>query len=297
MGKERRGMLMMLCCAIMWSLSGVLTKLTPWNAFVISAMRSAVAALVLYIYIRATKGRVVFSKMSWLLAIDVACIFMLYMPAVKLTSAANAIVLQYTAPIYVLLFCALFYKQKVKRADILAVALTFAGIALFFMDQLAGGSLLGNLMALCSGVFLAGMFLLGDRVTQEERLSGLLLAQLLTVVAGVPFMFFTTVEINGTYLLYILIHGVVQLGVPYLLYTQAVRACSPLTCSLISVIEPLLNPIWVFLALGESPSPLSLVGMAVVLITITLWCVWSEKQKQKQRLLQQDQPLEEQRGI
>ncbi|MDL2235202.1 DMT family transporter [Christensenellaceae bacterium OttesenSCG-928-L17] len=273
----------MFLCAIMWSISGFLTKLIPWHPMVISGTRCILSAAVLGIYMRMIGIKPVFNKNACLLALDVALIFVLYMPAVKLTTAANAIVMQYTAPIYVLLFSAIVYKQRVRRGDILTVVLTVAGIALFFFDQLGAGSTTGNIMALASGVFLGGMFFLGSKITEQERLSGLLFAQIFSVFIGLPFAFFSENPITTTSLIYIVLLGVVQLGLPYVLYTRAARHCPALQCSLISVIEPLLNPLWVFLIIGERLSVYALVGGFVVLATVTGWTIWDDRQKQNNR--------------
>ena len=276
---QRRAVLEMVLCAMLWSISGFLAKLIPWNAMVISSARCFFSAAVLAIYMRAQHIRPVINKFTLLLMLDVSMIFVCYMPALKLTSAANAIVLQYTAPVYVLLFSSLIYKQRVRRGDILAVACTIAGIALFFFDQLDADSLLGSILALISGVFLAGMFLIGGHINEQERLSGLLFAQVLSILIGIPFMFFSENQLSFNTVFFVVLLGVVQLGIPYVLYTRAARYCSPLQNTLIAVIEPLLNPLWVFLIIGESLSPFALVGGFVVLSTVTAWSVWNDKQK------------------
>lgn len=282
MTKERRAMLQMLCCAIFWSLSGVFVKLIPWHPMAISGARCFFAALVLYGYMRVSRIRLLVNGKSLLLGACVVLIYSCYLPAVKRTTAANAILLQYTAPVYVLLYAAIFRKQRVKRHDIVAVLCVVLGMALFFLDELGGGKLTGNLLALLSGVFLGGMFILGADITEQERFTGLLLGQLLAVAIGLPFFFTTQSPVTAPIALYVLGLGVLQLGLPYILYSKAARYCPPLTCSLLSTIEPLLNPTWVLLVVGERPSVFALLGGAIVLCSITIWCVYGEKQKQKQ---------------
>lgn len=286
MTKERRAMLQMLCCAILWSLSGVFIKLIPWNPMAIMGTRCVFTVLVLYGYMRISRIRLLFNKKTVLLGICIVLIYSCYMPAVKRTTAANAILLQYTAPVYVLLYAAIFHKQRIKRSDLVAVLCVMAGMALFFLDGLGGGMLSGNVLALLSGIFLGGMFFIVADMTEQERYTGLLLGQMLAVVIGLPFFFITSPPVTAPILLYIIGLGVLQLGLPYILYIKAARYCPPLTCSLLSVIEPLLNPVWVLVAVGERPSVFALAGGAVVLSVITVWCVWGEKQNQKQQQAQ-----------
>lgn len=279
MSKERRAMLQMFFCGVFWSLSGVLIKLIPWNALVIGAARSLLTAAVVLVYMRVRGLRPRFNRRVFFLGVAAVAVGVCYLPAIKLTTAANAIVLQYTAPVYVLLFSALLFKQRIRRGDAIAVALTIAGIALFFFDQMGEGTLLGNLLALASGVFYSFMFMLSGNVDEETRLSGLLLAQLMMTCIGLPLAFVYDTPVNQTILLFVLVLGIVQLGVPTILFNLAAKHCPPLTCSIISVVEPLLNPVWVFLVMGERPSVFALIGGVLVLITVTIWCVWGEKQK------------------
>ena len=293
MSQERRAMLQMLLCGILWSFGGILIKLVPWNALVIAGVRSTLTAIVMFVYMRMSNMRILLNKRTLAIGAVTFLVFALFLSANKLTTAANAIVLQYTAPIYVLIFSAVFQHAKVRRGDIIALTLTMAGIALFFLDQFGEGSFMGNAAALISGVFFALMFFLSGGVTEETRMSGLFLGQIMTAIVGIPLAFVYETPVTTTAVVCIIILGVVQLGIPYILYSKAVKHCSPLMCSIISVVEPLLNPVWVFLVMGEQPSYWALVGGVIVLVTITLWCVWGEKEKQKAALAGQA-PLEQQ---
>ena len=277
MKKEHKGMLYMLSCGIMWSISGLFIKLSPWNALVIAGVRSALAALVLLAYMRFKKMRLIINRRTLYISVIMLLVFLCFLPANKLASPANAITLQYTAPVYVLLFSALFYKQRIKGGDLLAVLITIAGIAVFFLDKLGTGSLLGNILGLASGVFLGAMYLLVGDISEETRISGIFIAQILTALVGIPLAFFYETPLNKVAIVSILILGFVQLGIPYILFSLANRDCPPLTCSILSLIEPLLNPVWVYLGLGEKPGRFALLGGAVVLITVTLWSVWRAK--------------------
>lgn len=281
MKRQYGAMLQMVACALMWSLSGVLLKVTPWHPLVISAARSVLGIAVCLVYMHFAHIRFVRNRRAFLLGCCMAAVFMLYLPAVKLTTAANAVVLHYTAPIYVLILSALINKTRVKRGDVVAVLLTIAGMALCFMDQLGSGGILGNILALVSGMFLGIMFFLVGYVGEDERLSGLVIGLAISIVIGLPFVFTTEVPVTWEYIFYTLIHGIVQVGLSYVLYTRAIRYCSALTCSLIAVLEPLCGPIWVYFAVGEAPSAYALAGSAVVIATITVWCIWDERRKMK----------------
>lgn len=282
MNNQHRAMLQMFLCGALWSLSGVLIKLIPWNSLVIGAARSILTAAVVLVYMRIRGLKPRFNRRAFFLGIAAVAVGVCYLPAIKLTTAANAIVLQYTAPVYVLLFSALLFKQRIRRGDAIAVGLTIAGIALFFFDQMGEGTLLGNLLALASGVFYSFMFMLSGNVDEETRLSGLLLAQLFMFCIGLPLAFVYDTPITQTTVIFVLVLGIVQLGLPTILFNLAAKHCPPLTCSIISVVEPLLNPVWVFLVMGERPSVWALIGGVVVLVTVTLWCVWGERVKQKE---------------
>ncbi len=274
MKKERVALLQMLLCTLMWSTSGLLVKLVPWNPLVLAGCRSILTGVVMGLYMRARRMRLIRSRQSFAIAVALVATYITYLPAIKLTTAANAIVLEYTAPVYVLLFGAIFRKQALRKGDVAAVLLTIAGVALCFMDQLGGGSLLGNLLGLASGVSFGAMFTLSGGADEETRMSGMLLSQILMGLLFAPLAFVYDTPVTPVNLLLLVLLGVVQLGIPNILYSLSVRYVSPLTCSLISSVQPLINPIWVYLALGERPGKYAFIGGAVVLVTITLWYAW-----------------------
>lgn len=277
MTDSHRAMLQMMLCAMLWSIAGVLIKLVPWNAIAIAGVRSLIASFVLLFYLKKARIPLRVTGRSMLVACFLSGIFLSFVLANKLTTAANAIVLQYCAPVLILLYNLLFKHQRPSAADVTVVLFTVAGIALFFLDKLGGGTLIGNLVALLAGVFFAAMFLASDGISEETRLNGIFQGQILTSLVGLPFLFFTHAEITGQSLLIMLALGVFQLGLPYLLYGLAAKNCPPLLCSLLSVLEPLFNPVWVVLFIGERPGALSLAGSAVVLVAVTLWCVYNER--------------------
>lgn len=258
----------MLICAILWSTAGILIKLLPWNPLVISGMRSLIAGCVYYLYMRHEKTRFIINKNSILSGIFLMGTFLFYIAANKFTTSANAIVLQYSAPIFIIIISWVIFRQRFRAGDIITVAATFIGIALFFLDDLSAGYKLGNLMAIGSGICFACMFITTGRADKDSRSSGIFLGNVFTAAVGIPFMFFSETTISTTTIFAILALGIFQLGLSYIFYGIAVQYISSLSCSLIGCIEPLLNPFWVFLIIGEVPGLFALIGGVIVISCI-----------------------------
>ncbi len=277
MKKEHIAAAEMLLCAVLWSIAGIFIKLLPWNSFVVAGLRSLIAGLTISLYMGYAHFRFVMNRQTLLAALMASCTYICFVSANKLTTAANAIVLQYTDPVFIVLLSALLFKEKIRKSDLAVVLLTLGGIALFFFDQLKPGYLLGNCLAIVSGVFFAGMYISIGRLTVQERFSAIVFAQLLTFAVGLPFVFITKPVITAATIGCILVLGVFQLGAAYILYVQASRSCPPLACSLLAAIEPLLNPFWVFLFDGERPGIFALIGAIIVVASITAWCVYGQR--------------------
>lgn len=279
---QNRAIAQMLLCAVLWSIAGIFIKHIPWHPMVIAGFRSLFSALVMFVYmkvkqvpIRPTRGAVISGLLLCLT-------FFAFVAANKLTTAANAIVLQFTAPVFLLLYSALIFRRRLRLGDVLAVAATLAGISLFFLDELAPGYLLGNLVAILSGAFMGGMYLAVGQGEETRRLNGVLLGQVFTAAVGIPVALFVPTPMTGEAVLNVIILGVVQLGIPYLLLALAIGSCPPLACSLLGAAEPLLNPVWVFLFAGEAPGPFALVGGGIVVAAVTCYCVWRDRGAVKQ---------------
>ena len=281
MTEKRKGELQMLACAVMWSISGIMIKYIDWSPLAIAGGRSLISAGVVVVFMLATKMKPVVNRNVIWAGITLFGCVTCFVTANKMTTAANAIVLQYIAPAFVLRISALFLKHKLKKMEIGIVASTFIGIILFFVDEIDFGGMLGNLIAICSGLFMAIMFVFNGKLALEARMTGILIAHLLTAVVGIPIGFATyeTIVTNQDIVL-ILILGIVQLGIPYVLYALAASKINPLSCSLIGMIEPLLNPIWVAIFYGEVPGMFAFIGGIVVIVSVVIYNVWDEKQSQ-----------------
>ncbi len=259
---HRRALLLLLLTAVLWSLGGVLIKWVNWNPVAIAGIRSLIgAALIGTSFHRELRFTWTFNQIGG--AVAYAGTVVLFVIANKLTTAANAILLQYTAPVYVALFSPWFLGEQADRRDWLTLLVMLGGMALFFMDELSFDGYLGNSIALVSGLCFAWLTLFLRRQKDSSSLPSLFLGNLLAGVIGLPFMFQSMPDLSSC--VGLLVMGVVQLGLPYILYALALRHVRAVEGILVPMIEPVLNPVWVFLMMGEKPSPWAIVGGAMIL--------------------------------
>ncbi len=271
------GPILVLCTAVLWSTAGICVKLLPWSPLSISCARGLVSAItVLLLRMIRLPGqekwrRFVWNKHTLLCATAMFATSMLFVVANKLTTAANAIVLQYIAPILILLYGIFIEKKRPSRLEILLTAVVFGGCTLAFVDQLGGGSLLGNVLALLSGGTFATQILLSrhPRTSPEDAQ---LLGCSMSFVLLLPFLCTDpTFVLNRQTLGVILVLGVFQYGLASFLFAKGIRRVEPVAASLILTIEPIFNPVWVFVFVGELPGPLALIGFVCVVGAVTLY--------------------------
>lgn len=273
----------MLLCAALWSIAGIFIKLIPWNSIVIAGIRSLIAGAVMFVYMRYKRIGFTADRRSMLGGLALCCTLTCFVAANKLTTAANSIVLQFSAPMFIVVFSVLFLKKKFSRSDIFAVVLTMLGISLFFFDQLTPGHLLGNCVAIVAGMAFAGYYMSLEGASESERMSAILMAHGLTFCVSIPFIALEPPELGAAPVICIFILGVAQLGIPYVLLGRASGSCPPLACSLLGAVEPLLNPVWVFIFDGEAPGMWALIGGVVVVVTITVWCVYGDLREKAEK--------------
>ncbi len=284
--KRSFALLFLALTAVLWSLGGMLIKLVDWNPVAIAGSRSLVAAILILFFIK--KPDFKFTFMKFAASFVYAATVISFVAATKLTTAANAIILQYTAPIYVAVFGAIFLKEKVRWYDVITILAVIVGMLLFFMDKLSAGGMLGNILAIISGVFFALVAILLRLQKDDSPLDRIFWGNIMTAVISVPFMFLSIPDTKS--LVGIGLLGIFQLGISYIFYSMAIKNVSALEAVLIPVIEPVLNPIWVALVLHEIPGVYSLVGGGFVLVVITLRCIYTYylSRKQEAVIIKQD---------
>ncbi len=258
---------LLLAAALCWSLGGVLLKSVAWPPLALAGGRGLVAALFLLLVCRRNL-RFTWTPLQLGTALAYAGCTVLFATANKLTTAANAILLQYTAPVWVALFGAWLLGERATRADWLTIFAVFAGMGVFLYDGLRLNDLAGILVAIASGVFFAAMIMLLRKQKDGSPIESVILGNGFSFLIGLPAIWSAPL-LTGISAAALLLLGVVQLGVAYLLYVRAIRHVTALEAVLIPVIEPILNPIWVMLVLGEKPSPLSLFGGVIVVGAVT----------------------------
>ena len=262
-----RSVLLLVAAALCWSLGGLLIKSVSWPPLAVAGGRGVIAALFLLATNRGLRFR--FSRVQILGAIGYAACTVTFCAATKLTTAANAILLQYTAPVWIALFGAWFLGERATRADWVTIAVVLGGMTLFFADNLEVAHVLGNALAALSGVCFAGMTIALRKQKDTSASESIILGNVLAFAIGLPWIIGAPALAPSGWLALVVL-GVVQLGVSYWLYARAIKHVTALEAVLIPVIEPILNPVWVLLATGERPSRLALIGGAIVLTAVTL---------------------------
>lgn len=260
-----------LAAAIIWSTGGLFIKWTSLSGLELSFGRSLLAAFTVAIFTRREGFGI--NRVTAVASLLYAALLLLFVLATKETTAANAIFLQYTAPLYVLILEPLFYKEKFRRRDLLTVIACVVGMSLFFVGKLRPQDVTGNLLALASGLCFAFYFLLLRHSSSRDvnRASSVIYGNLLVVLIAAPAGLATLPRLglhDGLAVLYL---GVVQIGVAYTLFTLGMsRGIRSLDAGIVGYIEPVLNPIWVFLVLGERPSKWALVGGAIIISAVVV---------------------------
>jgi drug/metabolite transporter (DMT)-like permease len=273
MTDRRKAVLFLALAAVLWSTSGIFLKTLNWQPLAVLAGRSFFSGLVFLVYLRRIPRR--FTRWQWVAALSSVLTQLLYITAIQMTTAANAIFLQYTAPIYILLLGYWFLREKPSRADWMAMLVIFSGLGLFFGDKLSPGGLTGNLLAILSGVTMAMMMVAMRAQKDGSPAESFLLANLLGLLLGGYFVFQQPWTVaNWASVTYL---GVFQIGLAFLLYSMAIKVIPALEATLIATLEPILNPVWVFFFLGERPGPLALIGGLVVLAGVVISSIASAR--------------------
>ena len=245
MTNNRKYVLAVFLASVCFSTGGLFIKLVPWSALAINGARNLIGAAVIGVYLLVTRHRIVFSKREFVGALSV---------------------LQFTAPVFVILFMALIYGQKPGRVDLIACFLVLLGVVIFFVDGIRAGNLPGNAAAFVSGICYAGVFMMNTG-KDADAISSCFLGQLAAGLIFTPLCFAET-DFSLPTLAAVAALGVVQVGGAYILFSIGIRRTPPVAASLITGMEPILNPLLVAAFYGERVSPLSVVGSVIVICSI-----------------------------
>jgi len=277
---DRSGPVFIALASVCWSFGGLFIKFIPWSAMSIVGLRAVLAACVFVIYRRSFK--IEFTIGNILTAICLSSTTIMYVFANKLTTAAAAILLQFTAPIFIILIYLVFYRKKPTISAVIAVFFTLIGMMLFFAENLDTGAFWGNIMALISGLSMAGVYVCNKRADTNPE-NALFLGFLINTCIGLPFAITEVTADLGAWIS-IAFLGIVQVGFAYIFFSKGIKKTSALLACLISAIEPILNPIWVMLA-GvsgllqelEIPGLFALIGGLVIILTVVGYNIWVER--------------------
>jgi len=272
---------LVIAAVLIWSTGGLLIKLTALDAYQVTFFRSLLAGLTVLIVMRKEGLRI--NAFGLLCSLFYAGLLFLFVWATKHTTAANAIFLQYTAPIYILILAPFVIRERFHLRDLITVVLCIIGMSLFFVGKLEISDYSGNIAALGSGICLGLYIMLLKHPafsTEKENAAGrrgaapvatvvygnLLLAivMLPSGIGALPVM--TTKDVFAVAFL-----GIVQIGISYILFIKGISGGTrPIDASIIGFVEPLLNPVWVFLFIGEQPSNWALLGGAIIIATVLI---------------------------
>jgi len=266
-----RGRVLVLGAALLWSLAGVFIKFLDLPPLTIVFYRSLFAALIFTPFLRRSDWRlsapITVSAMTYTAAISA------FVSANKLTTAANAIVLQYTAPVFVFLFSRLVLGEKISRLNGLALALSMVGVAMISLDSAGEPEMAGVLLAILSGVLFAAYMI---NLQRTQSLSSTYLTWINNVACALLLLWLVQAQLalSLNEILILAVMGAVQLGLPYFLFSNGLQTISLQEASLIALIEPVLNPLWVALVVGEIPSSATIAGGAMILVGLGVRYVW-----------------------
>ena len=286
-------LLYVLVAALLWSTGGLFIKWTTIGGIELSFWRSLFAIFTVAFFTRREGFGI--NRLTAAASFLYAVLLILFVLATKTTTAANAIFLQYTAPVYLLILEPIVYKEKFRSRDLITVAVCLGGMGLFFVGQLRPQDVAGNVMALASGFFFALYFLLlrHPRAREVNRASSVIYGNTLAVIMTAPWGLATLTSITGHDLIGVAYLGIIQLGVAYTFFTLGMaRGVRSLDAGIICYVEPVLNPVWVFMVLGEKPSRWALLGGSIIIIAVISHMILDARGKRKANQL----PLEAAHG-
>ncbi|MGQ9644276.1 MAG: DMT family transporter, partial [Ignavibacterium sp.] len=264
--EHTKGILAVFLTALLWSSGGLFIKLVTLSPMQISFFRCLIAAVVFAVLFR--KKILKLNPLGLLNSFSYAAVLILFVVATKTTTAANAIFLQSTAPIYVLIFEPILTKTKWEKINIITIAVCFLGMILFFMGDLTPGDIKGNLAALLAGVAFAAFFLGMKKNDKQYGEASIFYGNIIVALICTPFVTeIRELSFNNLWMLVFL--GVFQIAFAYALFSYGIKKILAVEASIISMLEPVLNPVWVFIGYGEVPSVYAIIGGLIIISAIT----------------------------
>ena len=271
-----RGPALIVAAAVLWSTGGLGIKSLPLFPMIITGWRSLFALPVLAVFNRGSRARLSMPAMPSVVATAVAYAATLcfFVAATRLTTAANAILLQSSSPLWVILLSIVVLHEIPHRRDYLVAAGCLAGLTLFFFDKLTPEGLLGIIFGLLSACtmacFVTGLRFQGRRGRESAALASVLFGNVLCIIVCLPWMLGSYSAIQGRQWVILAALGSMQLALPYALFSAGIRHVTALRATLLALIEPILNPVWVALGSGETPGAWALVGGCFILGSLAL---------------------------
>jgi drug/metabolite transporter (DMT)-like permease len=275
-----------LLCAFLWSTSGLFIKLVSWHPVVIAGSRSLLAAFFMLAVrcifppkfaVKSRKGPL------WAGAIVYALTMQSFVIANKLTTSANAIMLQYSAPVWAGLLGWVLIREKPHWEHWGALVCVIGGLALFFKDSLAGGAFTGDSVALLSGVFFGAHSVFLRMQKDGNPSDSMLLAHVLSFTISIPFLFLYSPAFEAPVLAALLYMGIIQVGCASLLFSFGIKRVSAVQAMLTAMIEPVLNPLWVLFVTGEKPSFSALIGGGIIIAAVAASSVIGKNRESRKK--------------
>lgn len=269
MNARRTGILYVVAAALLWSTGGIGIKAISDSALKVTFYRSLFAAIALMLFL----GRGVWGRRHWrstpafiAAIVSYAACLTAFVVATKWTTAANAIFLQYAGVVWVLLFSPLVLREPVRARDVIAIAVAMSGMALFFVGKFETRGMAGNAMALVSSVFFAAL-ILALRREQQAAQSAVTWGNVVCALTVLPFVA-RDLALTPRSFGVLAFLGIFQIALAYFFFVRGLAYVTATQASLTGMLEPVSNPVWVFLLLGERPSLYAIAGGLVVLAAI-----------------------------
>lgn len=272
------GILAMAATAFLWSIAGLFIKVIDWNPIAIAGMRSFIASIVILLYLKRPKINFSFSQIA--ASIANAATMLLFVSANKTTSSANAILFQYIAPVLTVFVSAVFLKERPRKEQIAALPFVGAGMIIMFLDELGGGKLFGNILAILSAFTFSFYFIFMRMQKDGSPLESILLSHWITaLICIIVSVYLPVPHITLKSVLSIAVLGIVQIGLSAILFSIAIKRVSAVQANLIAVIEPVFNPVWVFFVIGEAPGTNTIIGGGIIVLAVTIVSIISTRVK------------------